>query len=298
MRASGQIPSKCVLVISHDMIYQNYNRWCEACCCAVEFSSEASVVTIIRLKALATLLKHRKFRLSSAGLTQYRYDPATLLKYDPHKLPKYKIIPQACPMSKAGSSSTKAAGSSKSLENHNMSSGEETEEEELVESTPEREQVDEEVKEDAEEPNSTEDTAAKVISRKRPLLHRASTASKHHRIHSSSSADEDMEMAPNDAAEDNNMELQTTQDISHGENVWSIEGNNLSAQAEDKAEIHDTHLVEPANPSTIEPFITSNAAAPIMLGIDLEDYQRGDRNTQAFATCLQGIQSMHQAVLS
>ncbi|KAI1796533.1 hypothetical protein LXA43DRAFT_1057814 [Ganoderma leucocontextum] len=307
-------------------IYKNvpneFLPWLEACCRAVESSSEASAVRIVRPKALATLLKHGKFRPSSAGLTQYQYNPATLLKYDPRKLPKYKVIPQARPMSKAGSSSTKAAGSSKSLENHNTSSGEETEEDELAESAPEREQVDEEVKEDAEEPNSTEDTAAKVISRKRPLLHRASTASKRHRIHSSSSADEDAEMAPNDAAEDNDMEPQTTRDVYHGENVRSVEGNNLSAQAEDKAEIHDTHLVEPAeasdkphaqnfapgnqeptvmddsNPSTIEPFITSNAAAPIMLGIDLEDYQRGDRNTQAFATCLQGIQSMHQAVLS
>ncbi|KAI1783364.1 hypothetical protein LXA43DRAFT_1067732 [Ganoderma leucocontextum] len=307
-------------------IYKNvpneFLPWLEACCRAVESSSEASAVTIVRPKALAMLLKHGKFRPSSAGLTQYQYNPATLPKYDPRKLPKYKVIPQARPMSKARSSSTKAASSSKSLENDNTSSGEETEEDELAESAPEREQVDEEVEEDAEKPDSAEDAAAEVISCKRPLLHRASTVSKRHRIHSSSSADEDTEMAPNDAAEDNDMEPQTTRDVYHGKNVRSVEGNNLSAQAEDEAEIHDTHLVEPAeasdklhaqdfapgnqepavmddsDPSAMEQFITSNAAAPTMLGIDPEDYQRGDRNTQAFATRLQGIRSMHQVVLS
>ncbi|KAM5530038.1 hypothetical protein V8D89_016295 [Ganoderma adspersum] len=71
---------------------KDYLPWVEVCCHTVESSREASAVTVIQPKGIAAVLKNGKFRPSGKGLTEYQYDPATLPKYNPHKMPKCKVV--------------------------------------------------------------------------------------------------------------------------------------------------------------------------------------------------------------
>ncbi|KAM5530065.1 hypothetical protein V8D89_016264 [Ganoderma adspersum] len=71
---------------------KDYLPWVEVCCHAVESSREASAVTVIQPKGIAAVLKNSKFCPSGKGLTEYWYDPATLPKYNPRKMPKCKVV--------------------------------------------------------------------------------------------------------------------------------------------------------------------------------------------------------------
>ncbi|KAM5539808.1 hypothetical protein V8D89_006621 [Ganoderma adspersum] len=71
---------------------KDYLLWIEVCYCAVESLREASAVTVIWPKGIAAVLKNGKFCPSGKGLTKYRYNSATLPKYNLCKMPKCKVV--------------------------------------------------------------------------------------------------------------------------------------------------------------------------------------------------------------
>ncbi|KAM5530396.1 hypothetical protein V8D89_015931 [Ganoderma adspersum] len=292
-------------------IYKNlpkeYLLWVEACCRVVESSREASVVTVVWPKGIA-----------AQGLTEYRYNPATLPKYNARKMLKCKIVKGAQLMSR--------------LQN-NDEGGEGDEDKELEGEAPEgdiakeqdKEDVSEQAKEEMDDPDDSEGSAVDLMPCKRSSYH-MSRIYKCRRIDSSPAVDDDLNVIQDygDAGLTTNLELQAALDVPlyedelttlmnfHTEQSWpeitaedtqerEEQPYNNTAHEEMAEQVEQMDAVSRQAGDGEQPMEKASAMnAPNILDINPAEYEVSaiDRDNQVFAMRIHGLRMRHQALLS
>ncbi|KAM5530365.1 hypothetical protein V8D89_015966 [Ganoderma adspersum] len=150
---------------------KDYLPWVEACCRVVESSREASVVTVIRPKGIAAVLKNGKFHPSGKGLTEYRYNPATLHKYNPCKMPKCKVVKGAQLIARSQNNDDGDEEEDEGEAPEEQEVEEQDEEDALGSSPATGDHVSEQAKEELDVHDDSEESAVDTMPRKRSSHH-------------------------------------------------------------------------------------------------------------------------------
>ncbi|KAM5530013.1 hypothetical protein V8D89_016324 [Ganoderma adspersum] len=264
---------------------KNYLPLVEVCCHVVESSREASAVTVIWPKGIAAVLKNSKFCPSGKGLTEYWYDPATLPKYNPHKMPKCKVVKGAQLISR--------------LQNDDDRDKEEDEEQ---------------AKEELDDRDDSEESAVDTMPRKRSS-HHISRIYKYRCIDSSPADNNDVNAIEDHGNRGPNMalELQAALDIPsyndeltdlmnfHTEEESTFNNTVPEEMAEQVDQMVQQDVVSRLAEDSEQPTANASATnAPDILGIDPAEYDAPaiHRDNRAFAMRINGLRMMHQALLS
>ncbi|KAM5530014.1 hypothetical protein V8D89_016319 [Ganoderma adspersum] len=161
---------------------KDYLPWVEVCCRVVESSREASAVTMIWPKGIAAVLKNGKFRPSAGsaaglfltsgkGLTEYRYDPAILPKYNPCKMPKCKVVKGAWLISRSQNDDNGDEEEDEGEAPEGQEAKEQDEEDILGSSPATGDYVSEQAEEELDDHDDSEESAVDTMPRKRSSHH-------------------------------------------------------------------------------------------------------------------------------
>ncbi|KAM5530476.1 hypothetical protein V8D89_015860 [Ganoderma adspersum] len=255
---------------------------------------------------------------SQQGLTEYRYNPATLPKYNARKMLKCKIVKGAQLMSR--------------LQN-NDEGGEGDEDKELEGEAPEgdiakeqdKEDVSEQAEEEMDDPDDSEGSAVDLMPCKRSS-HHMSRIYKCRRIDSSPAVDDDLNVIQDygDAGLTTNLELQAALDVPlyedelttlmnfHTEQSWpeitaedtqerEEQPYNNTAHEEMAEQVEQMDAVSRQAGDGEQPMEKASAMnAPNVLDINPAEYEVSaiDRDNQVFAMRIHGLRMRHQALLS
>ncbi|KAM5530401.1 hypothetical protein V8D89_015936 [Ganoderma adspersum] len=311
---------------------KDYLLWVEACCRAVESLREASAVTVIWPKGIAAVLKNGKFHPSGKGLTEYRYNPATLPKYNPRKMPKCKIVKGAQLISRSQNDDDGDEEEDEGEAPEGQEAEEQDEEDALGSSSATGDHVSEQAEEELDNRDDSEESAVDTMPCKRSS-HHISRIYKRRCIDSSPADNNDVDVIKDHGDQGPNrgpnmaLELQAALDISpyndelmdlmnfHMERTWP-EITAEDAQEREESTFNNTApegMTEQVDQMVQQDVVsrqaedgeqpTANASAtnaPDILGIDPAEYDAPaiHRDNWAFTMRINSLRTMHQALLS
>ncbi|KAM5530470.1 hypothetical protein V8D89_015854 [Ganoderma adspersum] len=297
---------------------KDYLLWVEACCRAVESLREASAVTVIWPKGIAAVLKNGKFHPSGKGLTEYRYNPATLPKYNPHKMPKCKVVKGAWLISRSQNDDDGDEEEDEGEAPKGQEAEEQDEEDALRSSSATGDHVSEQAEEELDNRDDSEESAVDTMPCKRSS-HHISRIYKRRCIDSSPADDNDVDVIKDHGDQGPNqgpntaLELQAALDISpyndelmdlmnfHMEEESTFNNTAPEGMTEQVDQMVQQDVVSRQAEDGEQPTANASATnAPDILGIDPAEYDAPaiHRDNWAFTMRINSLRTMHQALLS